>query len=202
MAQTFRLTAVDADTRKIEFSMDREDSDRLAVEAEAFKSVVWGAAEIVSVGFGKSMKELLHSKVPEAVVSTVVSFGFSEPDIQIWGDQLTGWKTEPEIDSYLPTGWEMIGEATTEAEIAPEKPPALEAFETEKKALLEMKDDLITHEAFRGRFVAIYRGKVVGTDDDIKELARKTYEEYGYVPIYMGKVQKEERVTELPSPER
>jgi len=45
-------------------------------------------------------------------------------------------------------------------------------------------------------------GEVVDLDNDIRNLAKRVYSKYGYVPIFMEKVQKERTVEELPSPER
>lgn len=75
-------------------------------------------------------------------------------------------------------------------------------FERERQAFLKIKDSLLRNETYKGKFVAVYGEKVVDVDDDIKKLAKRVYSEYGYVPIYMDKVQRERRVTDLPSPER
>lgn len=80
-------------------------------------------------------------------------------------------------------------------------PPELEAFERERQAFLRIKDSLLDNPEFRGKFVAIYEGNIVDQDEDNRELARRVYSEYGYVPIYIGKVERERRVTEMPSPE-
>ena len=54
---------------------------------------------------------------------------------------------------------------------------------------------------YRGEFVALYRGSVVGHAADDEELARRMYEKLGDVPFYIGKVQRDLPVYELPSPE-
>jgi hypothetical protein len=49
--------------------------------------------------------------------------------------------------------------------------------------------------------VAIFKGAIVGCDDDKGRLAENVYKKYGYVPIYIDKVAPGERVAEAPSPE-
>lgn len=55
---------------------------------------------------------------------------------------------------------------------------------------------------YKGKFVAIFRERIVDSDEDNGELAKRVYGKYGYVPIYMGKVQRKRRIVEIPSPER
>ncbi len=54
---------------------------------------------------------------------------------------------------------------------------------------------------YEGRFVAIYRGRVVGHDDNDEELGRRMYKRYGEVPFYIAKVERTATFHELPSPE-
>ncbi len=54
---------------------------------------------------------------------------------------------------------------------------------------------------YAGEFVALYHRRVVGHDSDDENLARRMFEKLGDVPFYMGKVDKEPAVYELPSPE-
>jgi len=77
----------------------------------------------------------------------------------------------------------------------------LVAFERERLAFLRIKDSLLDNPKFRGKFVAIYKGNIVGQDEDNRKLARRVYSRYGYVPIYIDKIERERRVIEMPSPE-
>jgi hypothetical protein len=77
-----------------------------------------------------------------------------------------------------------------------------ELFIKEKDAFLKIKDELLGHETYRGKFVAIYEGKVVDFAENKKELAKRVYRRFGYIPIYIGKVEKEQVVGEMSSPER
>jgi hypothetical protein len=82
-----------------------------------------------------------------------------------------------------------------------------------RKSPLQPNDPIeIEHEAFlkklpallqryEGRFVAIYRGRVVGHDSDDEELARRMYRKYGEAPFYVARVERAPTVYELPSPE-
>jgi hypothetical protein len=54
---------------------------------------------------------------------------------------------------------------------------------------------------YAGEFVALYLSRVVGHDSDDENLARRMFEKLGDVPFYIGKVDKEPTVYELPSPE-
>jgi len=54
---------------------------------------------------------------------------------------------------------------------------------------------------YAGEFVALYLSRVVGHDSDDENLARQMFEKLGDVPFYIGKVDKEPAVYELPSPE-
>lgn len=78
---------------------------------------------------------------------------------------------------------------------------AEKVFLAEAEAFREMKVQLLQDKRYRGRFVAIYGGRVVDGDKDHRALARRVYKRYGYVPIYMGKVEEAERLVEIPSPE-
>ena len=51
------------------------------------------------------------------------------------------------------------------------------------------------------KYIAVYQGKIVGIGEEKGELARKVYKKYGYVPIYIEKISKEEINMEVPSPE-
>jgi len=72
----------------------------------------------------------------------------------------------------------------------------------EREAYLKIKTKLLADPEYAGKFVAILKGKVVDKDSDESELARRVYAKYGYVVVYIERVQREKRVLELPSPER
>ena len=77
----------------------------------------------------------------------------------------------------------------------------MERFERERETFPRIKNDLLERETYVGEFVAIHEGQVVDHDRDIIELSQRVYARYGYVPIYIDKVEREEKVIELPSPE-
>ena len=60
-----------------------------------------------------------------------------------------------------------------------------------------MEKDLL--EDYKGKFVAVFKGKVVGSDESIQKLAKKVYKKYGYIPLYVQKVG-ERRSIRMPSP--
>lgn len=76
----------------------------------------------------------------------------------------------------------------------------MSSFEDERSAFVKMRAQLEGDPSYRGKYVAVLGGTVVGVDDDMRELARRAYAKYGYRPIYFGFLGPE-RVVELPSPE-
>jgi len=76
----------------------------------------------------------------------------------------------------------------------------MSSFEDERMAFLNMRAQLETDSRYRGKHVAVLAGAVVDSDEDVRELARRSYQKYGYRPIYFGFVGPE-RTVELPSPE-
>jgi len=74
-------------------------------------------------------------------------------------------------------------------------------IEEERKTFLKIKDKLIEDPQYNGKHVAIFKGAIVGCDEDKGRLAETVYKKYGYVPIYIDKVAPGERVVEAPSPE-
>ncbi|MEW6298439.1 MAG: DUF5678 domain-containing protein [Thermodesulfobacteriota bacterium] len=78
--------------------------------------------------------------------------------------------------------------------VLPEEP-----FAAEEQAFRQKRVRLLHR--YEGRFVALYRGRVVGHGQDDEELARQMFEKFGDVPSYIAKVEKEPTLYELPSPE-
>jgi hypothetical protein len=78
--------------------------------------------------------------------------------------------------------------ADTEIIPAPqlEHPPAPSKFERERWAFFKQLSELLKEHD--GEYVAIHEGKVVGHGADQAEVALKAYADFGYVPIYVGKV--------------
>jgi len=74
-------------------------------------------------------------------------------------------------------------------------------IEEEREALLKVQDSLLRDPSYRGKYVAIFQGLIVGCDSDKGKLAKSVYEKYGYVPIYIERVAPSERHVEIPSPE-
>jgi hypothetical protein len=76
----------------------------------------------------------------------------------------------------------------------------MSSFEDERKAFLNIRAELEADSRYRGKHVAVFGGSIVDSDEDVRELARRAYQKYGYKPIYFGFVGPE-RIVELPSPE-
>jgi len=75
-------------------------------------------------------------------------------------------------------------------------------FEMNKKKFLEMRPKLLRTLQYIDKYVAIVGGEVVDSDQDKVKLAKRIYSHRGYIPMYIGKVSKEERYCELHSPEK
>ena len=96
----------------------------------------------------------------------------------------------------------QIGEKTTGVEKRTiTNQEDLEVWEKEKNAFAMLKKFLLSEENYKGKFVAVYGGKIVDHDADDRELAKRVYEKYGYHPIYFGRVTEEIKIIEVPSPE-
>ena len=74
-------------------------------------------------------------------------------------------------------------------------------IEEEREAFLKIRDKLIRDPRSKGKYVAVFRGAVVGCDEEKGKLAKTVYEKYGYVPIYIDRVALGERRLDVPSPE-
>jgi len=74
-------------------------------------------------------------------------------------------------------------------------------IEEEREAFQKLKKKLLRDPRYRGKYIAVYQGKIVGIGEEKGELARKVYKKYGYVPIYIGKISREKIHMEVPSPE-
>lgn len=72
-------------------------------------------------------------------------------------------------------------------------------LEPEQQAFLQKLPQLMR--CYKGQFVALYQGRVVGHSADDEELAQRMFEKLGDVPFYIAKVEKEPTVYQLPSPE-
>lgn len=74
-------------------------------------------------------------------------------------------------------------------------------IEEEREAFLKVRDKLIQDPSYKGRFVAVFQGSIIGCDEEKERLAKAVYKKYGYIPIYIDRVAPNERHVEVPSPE-
>jgi PHD/YefM family antitoxin component YafN of YafNO toxin-antitoxin module len=94
---------------------------------------------------------------------------------------------------------EKYREFITWQESRTKKHRQLSALQREREAFLQLRDQLLkTH---GGQFVAVLDGQVVDSDVDNCELARRVYSKFGYVPIYIQKVEEKPTGYDIPSPE-
>jgi hypothetical protein len=81
-----------------------------------------------------------------------------------------------------------------------EKDP-LKIIQKEREFFIRNLKALSQMEEYKGKFVAMLRGEIIDHDEDNRKLAKRVYEKFGYIPIYIDKVEKKERIIEIPSPE-
>ena len=62
-------------------------------------------------------------------------------------------------------------------------------FEAEKRAFETMRGQLLSQ--YEGLYVAIHNGQVVGYDADKLRLGLRVYQQFGYQPIYVQLVTRE-----------
>jgi hypothetical protein len=72
-------------------------------------------------------------------------------------------------------------------------------WQRERIAFYRMLPELLkTH---RGRFVAVHDEQVVGSGDNVIDVAKRAHAQYGYVPIYVGFVSERPRpISRVSSP--
>jgi len=74
-------------------------------------------------------------------------------------------------------------------------------FEYEGNRFEQIKLRLLKTKEYLNEFIAVHNGEIVDHDENNVDLAKRVYEKYGYIPIYMGKVEREESIKDIPSPE-
>lgn len=55
-------------------------------------------------------------------------------------------------------------------------------WDRDKRAFWEMRESLLPE--YEGKYVAVYRGEVVDSDEEDIALTDRFYRRYGYVPVY------------------
>jgi hypothetical protein len=74
-------------------------------------------------------------------------------------------------------------------------------WQQEYQAFLRLKPRLL--EKYRGQYVAIHEGQVVGSGPDQVAVAMQAYDAFGYGPIYVGLVTDQpDPVYRIPTPRR
>jgi len=77
----------------------------------------------------------------------------------------------------------------------------VDSFEKERGAFLQMRENLLADKNYKDKYVAILNGSVVDSDEDEIKLLKRVYDKFGYVPVYVEKVEKKRRVVEISTPE-
>jgi hypothetical protein len=80
-----------------------------------------------------------------------------------------------------------------------ERGPKEEPLVAEERAFYKKRARLL--QRYRGQFVALYQGRVVGHGPSDEKLAAQMFEKFGDAPFFIQKVEKEPSVYEVPSPE-
>lgn len=87
-------------------------------------------------------------------------------------------------------------------DLSPNDPSPDQIFEREKNSFAKLKETLLNDPNYLNKYIAVVGGKVVDSDYDDSVLAERVYKMFGYIPLFIGKITRKERVVELPSPER
>jgi hypothetical protein len=74
----------------------------------------------------------------------------------------------------------------------------IELFQLNRMYFEKNRSELLRK--YINKFVAIWDGGVVDFDKDKIELAKRVYTKFGYLPIYIQKVEKERQKVRIPSP--
>jgi len=54
---------------------------------------------------------------------------------------------------------------------------------------------------YAGKYVAFYRGRLAGHDENVVDLAQRMFAKFGDAPFYIARVEAKPTIWELPSPE-
>jgi len=76
-----------------------------------------------------------------------------------------------------------------------------DSFDKERGAFLQMKETLLADSSYRDKYVAILNSSVVDSDEDEIKLLKRVYGRFGYLPVYVEKVQDKTRIAEISTPE-
>ena len=181
MAQELQFRTIDADTwkglEKIQFKISRRAKKLLTQDVTTFKGI--GSQLVLS---------------PYAVPSFLGAEGIFGALLESGMEGYSGFQRDhiKRIEWEIPRPEDTFRTSLSRNEM----------FKREQQAFLRLKHSLLGQETYINKFVAVLGGEVVDLDNDIRNLAKRVYSKYGYVPIYMEKVQKERTVEQLPSPER
>jgi len=92
----------------------------------------------------------------------------------------------------------MIETAILPAPILPGSTPAVSKFERERTAFRRLLPTLMKD--YRDKYVAIHEEKVVGSGDNLLDVADAAYSKFGYQPIYVNLVTDELKpIVRMPS---
>lgn len=80
-----------------------------------------------------------------------------------------------------------------------EQEPGEDLLAAQERAYCKKRARLL--QRYRGQFVALYQGRVVGHGPSDEDLARQMFEKFGDAPFFIQRVEKEPTVYEVPSPE-
>jgi len=99
----------------------------------------------------------------------------------------------------MPTLEDLFAKKTGELHVEkPVIPEDINVLGLAQRYYEEHKESLLRK--YKGKYIAILDGRVVGSGKDFSELARRIYKKYGYRTVYMPLVESEEKTVRIPSP--
>jgi len=71
-------------------------------------------------------------------------------------------------------------------------------FDKDYEIFRTLKPKLLMDPMYRGKWIAIVNGELIGPSDDDSELSKMINEKYGNVVAYIGRITEEKEILELP----
>lgn len=70
---------------------------------------------------------------------------------------------------------------------APDLGTGNKEWEENRRAFWRMHSELLA-KGYEGKWVAVYQGRVVDSDEEVEILLKRVREKFGYVPVYIQQV--------------
>lgn len=115
--------------------------------------------------------------------------------------ELTNLKVSSQIErnTYFPLGCLNIVPLNNVSISETREKLVIQRIRQEEQIFEMMKQDLLNNPKYKGNYIAMFEGRIIDVDQDERGLLKRIYQKYGYVPVYIQKVE-DMKVEEIPSP--